>query len=429
MKAEKSFEAARKGRLTLIISALALALAAVVTASVAVASLMTRRLDYLEDGLSRYVSIQASAYKDAEIKHHLTAPGTEELSERAMLDLIDYKTSSDKTRRTFGRIGVGDVLDIKRITLMLASGDLLYQSEEYDLTEKTCRHTVGESFLINGYKLSGANFALEGAEIDCDLGDDSILAYVDLPYNYPDLELAGESVVLRVELYGFVNYDIPILNDDFIENTLKISDKIKDFEGERLSDKYISYIKAELEAEYNSELEYLVESLIWEKLLESAEVKRLPRGDVKDRYNAFIAEIEEGYNSVGSGVAFADYACSYLALARGEDYKAYLRAEAESAVTEKLLFYYIMREENWLPEESELSELYNAAVQERLDVYLKYEVLCMPEHYATEAEYNAEVARHRADLISAYGEEYFKDEAYFRFGMAKLKENIDITLA
>ena len=411
-------------RRVFVIIALALIVAIAASLTAVIASTLTRRLDYLSDDLSRYVSIQESAYKDAEIKHHLSSPATEELSERAMLDLIDYKTSSDKSRKTFGRIGVGDVLDIKRITLMQTDGTVLYQSEEYDLTEKTCKHTVGAEFLINGFKLSGANFAFEGAEIDCDLGNGTILAYVELPYNYPDLDLAGASVVLRVELFGFVNYDIPVLNDDFIENTLKISEKIKDFEGEKLSDKYISYLKAELEEEYRSRLDYLTEAIIWDKLLDSAEVKKLPRGDVKDRYNAYIAEIEEGYNSVGSGVAFADYACSYLGLSKGEDYKAYLRAEAEAAVSEKLIFYYIVRAENWLPSESELSALYNEAVSERLDVYLKYEVLCMPEHYATEAEYNAEVARHRADLISIYGEAYFKDEAHFRFGMAKLKESI-----
>ena len=376
-----------------VISALAVLLGVLLGVLIAI---LGKRADYLSDDLSRYVTVPDGAYRGVEIKINKLPPSDSDFSERAMLDLIDFRSSDELTLKTSGRLGVGDTVKIKSVKIISGGKEIL--------SRKDFEHVIGAAFKIDGVELSGVNFGLEGREVELDseteLCTELTVAY--LPYDYADLTLAATQVTAKFEIEGFIDYTIPLINDEFVEKQLGIAEKIKDFEGEGTAEKYFNSLRAELDEEYEAALEYLTEELIWERLISASEIKRLPRGDLRDVRNALVRA--------------------------GLDEEEAER-QAERTVAMKLILYSVLRKENWLLPEGELAEIYNGAVDQRLADYLKYEVLCLREHYATEEEYNAAVASHRADLIASYGEDFFTDEAYLRHLTEKIKTVVKITKA
>ena len=392
---EEAREVRRKRAITCVSVTLSLVVALGVLLGVLI-SILNKKADYLTGDLSRYVTVSDAAYRGAEIKINKLPPSDSDFSERAMLDLIDFRASDDLTLKTEGRLGVGDTVKIKSARVISGNDEIL--------SRKEFEHVIGEAFKIDGYELSGVNFGLEGsvAQPDSKTGIYALNVGAYLPYDYEKLTLAATRVVVRVEIEGFIDYTIPLINDEFVDKKLGLSGKLDAFEGEKLTDKYFNSLRAELNEEYEAAVEYLTEELLWDKLTSGSEIKNLPRGDVREKYNALLA----------SGL---------------DEQTAEL--QAERAVAMKLILYSVLRRENWLLPDAELSKIYNEALDERLADYLKYEVLCLPEHYATEDEYNAEVARHRANLIASYGEDFFTDEAYFRHLAKKLKTVVKITKA
>ena len=91
---------------------------------------------------------------------------------------------------------------------------------------------------------------------------------------------------------------------------------------------------------------------------------------------------------------------------------------AQDVVLEKLIFYYIIREENYLPNADEYDRIYNEVFSDVLNYHL--------EQNAAELSglkgdaYNDYVSDLKADILEYYGEDYFKESVYYRYGAEQL---------
>ena len=182
---------------------------------------------------------------------------------------------------------------------------------------------------------------------------------------------------------------------------------------------------SELMAEYESRRRALIEDLIWERLISSAKVKRLPKNDVNDIYDSYYEEIVYQHETIGQGYSIGEFARVYIGLDASEDWQAYLVRQAEAAVTEKLLFFYIIRSEGWCPTGDTLDEYYDKAADVYVNAALEASGIS-PEDYEDKAEYNKIVAEVKAGIISDFGSDYFYEIAYSEYGWERLLENITI---
>ncbi len=365
-------------------------------------------VDYLSDDISRYLTVSPEIYRGAELQIKLRSVSDTDIAERIMLDVIDFKASDNLTLQTSGEVGVGDKVKMT-YTITDKNGKKLAEQKE------PIEHIIGEGFSLYGlYSLSGVESGLNGAKV----GEDVVISAY-MPYDYPNFELACEEVFVNVKIKSFIDYNVPDITDDFIKDTLKLEDKLASYDGEGLTQKYRSYIKSELDIAYQKNKTALIENAVWEKFYSGASVNKLPRGEVNKLYDSYYQEVIANYEQYSSVLELDAFAIWYLELDENADWKAYLRAEAERAVTEKLAFYYVIRNEGFIPSEKEFKELYEKSVSEHLDVYLN-SVFCSPSHYTTEEEYNEAVAGYKAEMMAELGEQYFNDSVYVEYGMEKL---------
>ena len=92
---------------------------------------------------------------------------------------------------------------------------------------------------------------------------------------------------------------------------------------------------------------------------------------------------------------------------------------------EKLIFYNILRREGKLPTGEEYETLYNKAVDDALSYYLSQSSYDKST-FETEEKYNEAVAKLKSDLLSYYGEEYFREQAYYEALMEYLIDSMTI---
>ena len=493
-------------RLVIILAAVA-ALAVVAGVCVwIVLALSGRRVDYINDDLSEYVSISPEDYKNFEIKIKITEPGESHVEAVIMSEQERFKTLVGLGRyKTDGEIGIGDEL-VVRTVCYTKSGAVLSDKE---LLLDGYTYAVGEGFLLHGSHLVGIDSGLVGkaveniasapktdvvtdadvvyisyklgrggstedfdavridlsnADVDqvfgegfrdllvgssigveldsliTELGSDmltyseiKILAAADgaltlsseLPYDYSDRTLACEEVFVDFYIEKFVDYSVPEVNDAFVKDKLGLEKTLADVGGETLTERYRTYLSEQLSAEYESAREELIEEAVWEKLRESVTVKKLPRAEVEERYEAFLNNLLSEYEEYSSAMTLDAFAAYYLGI-KTTDWKAYLNAEAELAVTEKLTFYYVIRAEGYLPSEADYARIYAEAVEEYLEPYLVLNG-CDRGDYKTDAEYESAKNEYKEALIKLYSDAYFADCTYVEYGMSCILNTVTIT--
>ena len=382
----------------------------------------TERVDYVDDDgslngdFSRYVTVDKSVYDGAVVNIKISPVSDVNIEERVMLDLVGLRTSDNPSYTRRGEIGVGDKIVITSYKVESEGGGILAEESEVN-TE----HLVGETFKIYGYELSGMQSALVGLTV----GEQVI--YARLPYSYHDTALACERVKITLNIDKFIDYTVPMVDDELISQKLKLEEEIASLPGDTLTEKYYTYIKNELEHEYAEAVKELSEDAVWRMLTENASIKRLPRADVRDKYDEYYAQINELYVTYAASVmSFEDFGAAYVGLSEGESLDDYLMREAELSVADKLTFYYVISAEGWIPSADVLAELYAEAVEEYLAVYVASDLTCRPEYFKNSADYDKKVAEHRQKLLEDFGSDYFYDVVYSEYGMAKLVESVKI---
>ena len=82
-------------------------------------------------------------------------------------------------------------------------------------------------------------------------------------------------------------------------------------------------------------------------------------------------------------------------------------------VTEKLIFYYIIRKENLVPTDEEFQARYNENVAEILSYYTDNIYRDELQSIKNEADREKRIAEIKAEMMNYYGEEYFAEMVYY----------------
>ena len=85
------------------------------------------------------------------------------------------------------------------------------------------------------------------------------------------------------------------------------------------------------------------------------------------------------------------------------------------------MFYYVARQENLLPTDEQMEDLYPKYVENLLNEYMK-QVGCVPENYETEKEYEESKKRHKVSFDNYYSEDMLRENCIFEYAMMGISE-------
>ncbi len=269
------------------------------------------------------------------------------------------------------------------------------------------------------------NFATE-----CETNPMVIECY--FPYDYSKTDLRNETAYFEVYVEGIIDYICPEFTDEYI--TKKIEDeeialtfeKLNEYEGDTLVDKYYDFVNKTLDEIYEATYLSLVEDAVWNYYDEISNSKKYPGYIVDEIYESFIDELRMQYiisggqvysssaNSYTTYDTLETYIPAYLGLSSTQNWQEYITALAEDNTRERLVMFYIMREENLLPNDERLAEEIEKIRQEYLDEYIAqymdYEGKEKDDY--SDEEYKELVENCKGELFSYYDEDYFTMRAY-----------------
>lgn len=267
---------------------------------------------------------------------------------------------------------------------------------------------------------------------------DYILVDCYFPYDYQTSALRNKNAKFEVYVHGIEEYEAPEFTDEFIESKLGeddfgvTEDDLKDYDG-TLTEKLRAYLKDKLDEAYKEELESEIETLMWDHYLKIAEVKKYPKKKVEAIYNEYYDDVVWQYENNGGSIQNSytqeyenydnidDYAKAYLSCEYYgyDDWKDYLYAMAESLVKERLVLYYILKEENLLPTAEELTakidEVKTEYKEEYYTQYLENEKKKREDY--TDEEWAKFTAKRDEELFEYYNDDYFTELAYYDIGL------------
>ena len=263
-----------------------------------------------------------------------------------------------------------------------------------------------------------------------EVGDNPLTVEVLFPYDYSEPTLRSKTAYFDVYIAKAQLYDTPALNDAFITDTLKISaEELGKYEGATLVDKWKQSLREELEEEYTEAVNLQIEDALLNHYAKNAKVKRLPGGEVNDYYLNYVLSWEEEYSYYGGSYAsLDDYVITQMGLNYYDDWRALLREEAEAAITDKLVFYYVAAKERLLPDAETLEIEKELLILEYLEAFLE-EQGCNRSKYDSDEKYEAAVASYRAQLLYYYEDSYFAENATYNYVMKTLRAYANVTYA
>jgi FKBP-type peptidyl-prolyl cis-trans isomerase (trigger factor) len=251
---------------------------------------------------------------------------------------------------------------------------------------------------------------------------------VTFPANYADESLRGKAAKFDVYIRDAVVYDVPEYNESFITEKLKLTaEDLSAYSGATLIEKHTEKLRAEYKKEINESNHALLSDAMWAHILSGVEIKKLPAKTVETYYNVYYGQINQYYSYYSSQYDSLDsFAITYLNseyganLASGADWKAYITSLAEGDTVQKLVFYYIIREENLFPSDSDYQqiygEVYNSILESTLELHESELATLSGE------EYNKKVESLKDQIDSYYGESYFREQVYYYYGSRKMLE-------
>ncbi len=248
------------------------------------------------------------------------------------------------------------------------------------------------------------------------------------PANYREESLRGKTVKFDVYIKNIIVYDTPEYNDEFVTSTLKIdSETLNSYEGATPAEKYRNIIREQLEEENEEARVQILEREMWEHYEKVVKVKKLPKGEVKEIYDQYYNEVASAYTQYQQAYeSIDDFAPLYFDISQGEDWREYITGLAEEAVTQRIIFYYIIRQENFIPSEEQFKINYELLVQEHLDFYVNDYYKDELDKLETEEEKQKRIAEIKEEMLHNYGEEYFVENVYYEYGIKELVKYANI---
>ncbi len=345
---------------------------------------------------------------------------------------------------SFNKITKGKVLGTYVIyvsyTAYKSDGDIVMKTNErIDLNDPDVDERYGQGFKravitsqIGKEFTKEMIFRIPGEDVDTvyydfiidfasDCESSPISVEVKFPANYTAEELRGKTATFELYPSSAILYKTGEWSDAFISDTLKVGEsELSEYKGATLTEKYENRLKKELAESVESANKELIEEYLWVHLNEKAVVKKLPEKTVKRVYMEYYADISAQYEYYSTYYETIDeFATYYLGLSSGADWRAYITSQAEAVVKEKLIFYYIVKAESFLPGEEEYNEIYSEIVDEYMEYY---EELYEDDFEKCETdEEKAELfEKIKKEMLDYYGDEYFEELVYYDYAMEKI---------
>ena len=254
---------------------------------------------------------------------------------------------------------------------------------------------------------------------------------VRFPYDYDTESLRNKEIFFDVYVSGVCFYDVPELTEEFIHDTLKISDEeLSAYEGDGAVEKYKSRIRAELKQEYEEAKSVLAEEALFNYLVSAATYKKLPSKELQIVKDGYYGDAKECYEQYPDYFSSVDEAGAYLyELDTPEQFKKYVQDNAERDVKERLVFYYIGREEGFFSDKKTIEKKYNEELERVLAEYL-IESGCTRDKYKSDEAYEADVELYREEMLEYYvTPEMLYESIYYSEAMPKILDMIQIEVA
>ena len=290
------------------------------------------------------------------------------------------------------------------------------QSIGTKLSSKTFPYGTGSA----GYSDMKIEYVTRGCE------DAPLTLDVTFPADYSETSLRGVDAKFEVYISSAIIYNTPEFDEKFITDTLKVTaEDLKDCDGADTVAKYKSYLEKNLKKTIEDTNEQIIIDAIWDILLEKVEVKKLPKYNVNQYYETYLNEVTYYYSVYSSYYSSIDFAAAdYLSITQGTDWRAHLKEKAEKTTLEELVFYYIIREEKFLPDKETLNTMRNSIIEAHYEYHIELnaEELAKLEGDA----YNKRVAEIKAEVLDYYSDEYFTENVYYNYGMDMIIEKLVI---
>ncbi len=360
----------------------------------------------------------------------------------------EHRFTSDKNLIKEGEVLPDDVIYLS-YSVMFPDGRTEKKSgERIDLKNPDVDKYYGEGFseyfkssnIIIGSKISKEQlFGYEnGTAVYFDMTVNSVIRCEDEPFtveatfpaHYKEKSLRGKTVNFDVYFKASVVYDTPDYDENFITETLKLTaEDLEKYKGDTLLDKHRAYLFEEAVAENGKIRETLIEEAVWEHYNDAVDVKSLPQSEVKSVYEELYAEIYTEYSTYYSSVyqSFDAYVLARYSADGKASPRALIENEAESIVLEKLIFYYIIREENLIPSEADFKKSYENAVKEHLDYYLSDIYAEELSKITNESEKQKRILEIKTEMMDYFGEDYFRELVYYDHAYEKIISFAKIT--
>lgn len=252
---------------------------------------------------------------------------------------------------------------------------------------------------------------------------DKLTIDLQFPMGYFSEDLRGKNAKFDVYVRYINIYNTPEYNDTFIKETLKLTEEaLSGYEGESLIEKHKSYILENLKKENEAKILELKAEAMWKHYVSKVNVKKLPKEQVSLIYDDLYYRAESAYNSYGDMYydSLDAFARAYYELNSYADWKEYIQKLAEDDVTKTLIFYYIVRKENFIPPSDEFDKLYQKTVEETLSAYSEQFYKKELDAIKDEAEKSKKLAEIKEEMLKFYGEEYFNDIVYKEYALEKV---------
>ena len=244
------------------------------------------------------------------------------------------------------------------------------------------------------------------------------------PADYTEKALRSKHVKFDVYVRRSVVYKTPEYNEEFISDVLKIAEvTLAEYEGETVIEKHRSMILEELLLKNEESKNAIIEATMWEHYREKAIIKKYPKSELEKYYNEEYTELMQAYNSYSSYYSnLESFAKDYYQLDEDTTWEEYINEQCEGIVREKLIFYYILRQEKLTPTKSEFNKLYEQTVQEYLDYYCENSYKEELSKITDETQKAARIQQIKEDMIFYYGEDYFAEVVYYDYALVKMIE-------
>ena len=253
-----------------------------------------------------------------------------------------------------------------------------------------------------------------------------IFVEVTFPYDYEEESFRNKKVYFDVYITRAVHYESAEWGDEFITDVLNEEPESFDkYEGNTLTERYVNGLcQSMTDDRRNGEggLEDQKVEAFWEHVTSRAVFKKIPEGEIKagfDRYYdmyllLYINQYKDAFETIDA------YIASVYNLADVTQWRDHLRSVVEDEVKEKIIFFYIMRNEDMVPTDEEFRDEYRSILEAEYYTYHDK----TREDFSSDAAYDKVIADYEEDAINDYGYDIYFQITYYNL---RLEDIINLT--